>query len=216
MLEQRFDTASEHYEALRESCESSVARWVWATAPRYDLDPLLFFDRELSVGRVVRLPPEDPRGCVAYGFSNENRIVAERQYVTDLHGRYYRTFYCEADDRILSYHFHHDLARGCINCKQLVFSGRHPAYYQKWAVRGWTSCTYVTVDGWIRSFTEVFKQDDEPEQQLSGKLRYGEDGRIEVWTKWPGTRQPELTFRGTPPAENPFLRAERDSPKRPH
>jgi hypothetical protein len=64
----------------------------------------------------------------------------------------------------------------------------------------------VTVNDGIRSFTKVFKEEDEPQKRLSGELRYREDGRIEVWTKWPGTRKLALTFRGMPPAENPFLR----------
>ena len=143
---------------------------------------------------------------MAYGFSHGNRIVEERQYLTDLPGRYYETFYCDLADRVLSYHFHHDPTLGCINCSQLVFAGRLPAYFQRWAVRGWSSRTYVSMGGQIRTFTEVFQQDDEPQKRLSGELRYGNDGLIEVLTRWPGTRQQERTFRGALPAENPFAR----------
>lgn len=207
-LKERFGTAADHYEGLRESAENSVARWVWATRPRYHLDPLYFLSNEESVGRLGLLP-DDPRGWVAYGFSRENRIVVERQFLTDLAGRYYSTFYVETEDRTLSYHFDHAPAHECINCAQLIFAGVSPAYYQQWAIMGWASYTYITADGRIHSFNEVFQQDDDPQQRISGELRYGEGGRIEVWTKWPGARKPELTFRGTAPAENPFLRTSR-------
>lgn len=207
-LKRRFDAALESYEKLRESSERSVVHWVWATAPRYNIDPLFFLNREESVGRVVPSPPENPEGWVAYGFSPRNRIVVERRYLIDLPGRYYQGFYFETEDRVLGYYFHHELTLGCINCTQLVFAESVPAYYQKWAIGGWASHTYITSNGKIRAFADIFKEDDEPQKRLSGELRYGGDGRIEVRTKWPGSRRPELTFRGMLPAENPFLRSE--------
>ena len=49
LLKERFDSANEQYEALREASERSVAHWVWTTAPRYELDPLFFFDHQTNV-----------------------------------------------------------------------------------------------------------------------------------------------------------------------
>jgi hypothetical protein len=207
ILKQRFEAAPEHYKALCDSSEKSVVRWLWTTAPRYHLNPLYFLDPEVSVGHIASSPPNCSEGWTAYGFSVDNRVVVERQYLDDdRRGRYYNILYCETHDRILGYYFHYELALGCINCSQLVFNGPYPAFYQKWAIRGWATQTYVTVDGKIRSFTETFKSGDEPEQKLSGEVRYGGDGLIEVWTKWPGRRKSERTFRGLAPAENPFLR----------
>ncbi len=206
-LQQRFVAANEQYDVVREASDSAVSRWVWATAPRYHLDPLHFYDREVSVGRIAASPPTDPRGWAAYGFSSKDRIVVEFLYLADLPGRRYETFYRETEDRILSYHFHHDRAQGCINCAQLIFTGGvYPGCYQQWAIRGWASRTYVTANGRIRSFAETFKQDDEPQRRLTGELRYDADGCVEVRIKWPGSRKADLSYRGAPPAENAFLR----------
>lgn len=67
----------------------------------------------------------------AYGFSETNRIVVERIHLSDLEGRYCSTFYFELEDRIISYHFHHELTLGCINCAQLTFSDQRTALYQQ-------------------------------------------------------------------------------------
>lgn len=205
-LKQRFEKADAHYNILRESSESAVARWVWATAPRYHLDPLYFHDREMGVGHIVRTRPKDRGGWAAYGLASDDRIVVEYQYLEDLPGKRYATFYSETDDRILGYHFHHERSKGCINCAQLFFTGGlYPACYQQWAIRGWRSCLYVSTGGRIHSFTETFKQDDEPADRASGELRYDADGRTEVWIRSSGNAKPELHYRGEPP-ENPFLR----------
>jgi hypothetical protein len=205
-LQKRYDAALEEYQALSDLCDHSVARWVWTTAPRYNLDPLFFFNSDVSVGKLAPAPPKDPKGYTAYGFSGENRIVAERQYLTDLEGLYYKGFYREEVDRTIGYYFHFDPAVGCVNCSQLVFEASAPAYFQRWAQMGSVSCTYITVDRKIRSFTESFREDDGPQQKLSGELRYPDDGRIEVWTRWPGAVRAKRTFCGVAPAENPFLR----------
>jgi hypothetical protein len=65
---------------------------------------------------------------------------------------------------------------------------------------------YVSLDGRIRSFTEVFKSDDDPPERRSGEVRYLNGGLVELWIKWAGDREAGRTFRGKPPSENPFLR----------
>lgn len=111
----------------------------------------------------------------------------------------------ELEDRIVGYHFHYDSTQGCINCAQQLFSDQRPAMYQQWAKGGYVSRAYVSADGKIRSVMEVFKEASEPQQRMLLKLRYLDDGRVEVWTKWPGERQADRTFGGIPPADNPFL-----------
>ena len=91
-LKKRYEVALDEYESLSDLCERSVSRWVWATAPRYDLDPLFFLDSDLRVGKIAPAPPQDPRGYVAYGISRENRIVTERQYPVDLEDVCYKGF----------------------------------------------------------------------------------------------------------------------------
>jgi len=206
VLKGKFEEASAIYEELKSSGEREVVYWVWTASPRYSLDPLYYLNNEERVGSVARLPPQDPRGWTAYGFSKNNRIVVEHQYLADLQGRRYETFYSETEECIFGYHFHHDASLGLINCAALRFLGHTPIQYQKWAVRGWVSCNFVALDGRIRSFNEVFKQGDEPQKRISGEIRYKDNGQLEVWTKWPGARTLELTFRGISPAENPFLR----------
>lgn len=205
-LKDRFDAADAAYGQLRASAEGSVARWRWTTAPRYELNPLFFFNDDEEVGDVAKSPPKDPRGFVAYGFSKAGRIVLERQYPEDIEGAHYQTLYVETADRVVGHHYSYDEAEGCINCSQLVFAGSSPAYYQLWAVEGWASHSYVVSDGRIRASTEIFKEEDERQKTISATLSYSSDGRVEVWTKWPGSRKAERTFHGMPPAENPFLR----------
>lgn len=204
-LKSRFDSAMERYESLRAASDSAISRWVWATAPRYHLDPLHFLDPNNIPGTVMESEPLEKNGRVAYGFSKDGRLMCERRYLSDLHDRFYPTFYCHAHERIVAYHFHHALNEGCINCAQLVFSAGSVSYFQQWAIRGWATRTYVCLDGKIRAFGEVFKQDDDRPQRMSGELRYPQRDCVELWTKWPGERRAELTFRGTPPAENPFV-----------
>lgn len=204
-LKQRFETAAARYEALRASAEGAVQRWVWATAPYYHLDPLHFLDTQLPRGRLIKTAPDDVRGLAAYGFSKANRVVVERIHLTSLKGRHSSMFYSELEDRIVGYHFHYDPTQGCINCAQLLFSDQRPAMYQQWAKGGYVSRAYVSADGKIRSVMEVFKEASEPQERMSRELRYLDDGRVEVWIKWPGERQADRTFRGIPPADNPFL-----------
>lgn len=205
-LKQRFTAANSMFDELRASAESAVVRWRWTTAPRYELNPLFFLNEEEQVGDVVAKPPKDPSGYVAYGLSKTDRIVLERTFVEDIAGAYYQTFYVESADRIVGHHFSYDRREGCINCSQLIFAESFPASYQLWAGGGWASHTYVVSDGRIRSSAEVFKENDERQKTISATLRYASDGRIEVFTKWPGSRKAERSFRGMPPAENPFLR----------
>jgi hypothetical protein len=160
----------------------------------------------LEVGQIVPRPPKDPKGYAAYGFSRENRIVTERQYPIDLEGVCYKGFYMDEADRTSGYYFHYDTAVGCVNCEELVFETSAPVCFQRWAQMGSVSCTYMTVDCKIRSFTEIFTEGDGPQQRLSGELRYMDGGCVEVWTKWPGAAAAKRTFSGVPPAENPFVR----------
>ncbi len=97
----------------------------------------------------------------------------------------YSTFYCELEDRIVSYHFHHERSQGCINCSQLVFSDERPALFQRWAILGYSSPN-ISSEG-IRSVREV-QETNNPPARMSRELRYSDGGRVEVWTKWPGER----------------------------
>jgi hypothetical protein len=205
-LKKQFTAANAAYDELRAAAERAVVRWKWATAPRYDLNPLLFLNEDEQVGNVVEKPPKDPSGYLAYGFSKADRIVLERMYLEDIAGAYYQTFFVESADRIVGHHFSHDRREGCINCSQLVFAGSSPAYYQLWAVAGWASHAYVVSGGRIRSVTEIFKEQGEPQKTISATLRHARDGRVEVLTQWPGSHKAERSFYGMPPAENPFLR----------
>lgn len=205
LLKEQFDTASANYETLRDSSERTVVRWLWAASRRYHLDPLYFLDPQEDAGQVTRSEPKDLRGSACYGFSGDNRIAVERLYVSSSRDIFYKTFYLSIRDRIRSYHFHYEATPQCINCAQLKFSGRLPAHYLRWAIRGWASHRYTVLDGKIRSVSAVFKQDDEPEARYAGELSYRDDGRIELWTKWEGSRHSKLAFRGMPPAENPFV-----------
>jgi hypothetical protein len=205
LLKEKFDAAAGVYEELRRASEPRALRWVWTSSRRYHLDPLYFLDPAESAGHVLQSTPGDLRGCAAYGFSEENRIVVERLYVSSAPDTFYKTFYLTSDDRIWSYHFHYDSTPRCINCALLLLAGKSPAHYLRWAVRGWASYRYVALEGRVRSVSAVLKQDDEPEKRYAGQVRYLDDGRVELWTKWDGSQQAKLTFRGKQPAENPFL-----------
>jgi hypothetical protein len=204
-LKRLFSRAESQYAELSSRAEASVTRWVWTTSSRYHLDPLFFCDKQKRPGRVGK-PPRDKAGWVAYGFSDDDRILAQHQYVLTLPGRRYETFYVESKDRILGYHFDQDDARACINVSQLRFSDeQHPSVFQRYAIHGWVTRSFVSSKGRIRSYDETFQQRDDPRQRLSGELRYSLDNRVEHWVRWPGSRTRRLEFRGTPPG-NPFLR----------
>jgi hypothetical protein len=58
----------------------------------------------------------------------------------------------------------------------------------------------------VDSYQGGAKEPDEPETRFSGQIFYKDGGIVELWTKEHGHRKAELTFRGTPPLDNPFIR----------
>jgi hypothetical protein len=204
-LETRFQSAQESYEELRETSEARVSRWQWVHGAAYSLDPLFFLDSDIRVGKIGPLPPKNSAGWTAYGFTNDDRLVSERQY-TELPNQFYQGFYVELADRIIGYRFHYSTPRTAINCSQLVTDNSGPRYFQRWGVRGWVSYTYACTGGRIGAFVGVSKEPDEPERPFSGQVLYKADGIVELWTREQGRRGPELSFRGRPPIDNPFVR----------
>jgi hypothetical protein len=205
-LEMKFRGAGESYEELRATCEARVARWEWATGDVYSMDPLFFLDSGIRTGHVSSSPPDNPARWVAYGFTVDDRIVVERAYTELPSQKFYQGFYIELSDRIVGYRYHYSSDRTPINCSQLVIEGSSPAYFQRWASRGWVSYTYACTGARIDSFVAAAKQEVEPESRFSGEVVYKEGGAVELWTKEQGRPKAELSFRGKPPAENPFVR----------
>jgi len=205
-LEQRFQTAHESYDGLRDACETRVVRWRWANGPIYELDPLFFLDPGIRVGQLSPSAPQNPAQWTAYGFTADDQLVVERQYTELPNHQCYRGFYLHHDDRILGYRFHFSTSHTILSCSQLVFDGLRPLYFQRWGSRGWTSYTYACKDGRVDSFVGLAKEPDEPEVQFRGEVVYKEDGIVELWTKEQGRRKSELSFRGRPPVDNPFVR----------
>jgi hypothetical protein len=205
-LEERFRTALDSYEELRASCEARVSRWEWANGAAYSLDPLFFLDRDIGVGRISSSPPRNPAGWTAYGFTEDNRLVTERQY-SEFPELYYQGFYVDLQDRVVELLFHYSTPRTVLNCSQLVLDDSSPGYFQRWGSHGWFSYTYTCTDGQVTGFVGVSKGRNEPERRFSGHVLYKEGGIVELWTKEQGQRKAKQSFRGRPPVDNPFLRS---------
>jgi hypothetical protein len=204
-LEKRFQSAQESYVELGNSCESHTVRWQWANGPVYELDPLFFLDPDIRAGHISPLPPQDPAGWMAYGFDDDGRLLAARQY-TELTNQYYQEFYVWLTNRTVGYRFHHSASRTVLSCSQLVTDSSGPSYFQRWGSRGWASYTYESRDRKVSSFLAVAKEPDEPQIRFSGQVTYKENGLVELWIKESGQRKAELSFRGRPPIDNPFVR----------
>jgi hypothetical protein len=205
-LEKRFQSAQQSYPGLRDACEARVARWQWANGAVYELDPLFFLDAGIRVGQLSLSPPQSPAGWTAYGFTDDDRLVVERQYTELPDHQYYQGFYLELADRVVGYRFHYSTSRAVLNCSQLVIDDSRPSYFQRLGSHGWVSYTYACSDHRIDSFVGAAKEPDEPERQFNGEVRYRENGIVELWLKEQEQRKTELSFRGKPPADNPFIR----------
>lgn len=205
-LESIYRTAHQSYRGLKVSCESRVVRWVWAVGSVYQLDPLFFYDSHLRIGQLLSSKPVSSEGTVVYGFDNDGRLILRREY-SEFPGLYYEGFYEYYPDRIVGQLFHYDTASPVINCEQLVVGDCGPAYFQRYGIRGWSSYSYSCVNNRIEAFSATSKETEEPERRFSGKLVYGQDSVLELWTKESGPRQATMTFRGREIAGNPFVRS---------
>jgi hypothetical protein len=167
-----------------------------------------FLDSDIRVGQFTSVPPPNPATWTAYGFTSDDRLIAERQHTESANPtqQYYHGFYVELADWIVGYRFHFSKSRAVINCSQLIIDNSNPSYFQRWGVRGWVSYSYGCSDSRIDSFVGAAKEPDEPETRFSGQVLYKENGAVELWAKDPGERKPGLAFRGEPPIDNPFLR----------
>jgi hypothetical protein len=75
-LKRRFLKALNSYSSLRNSSESKVTRWEWASGPVYALQPFWFERMEIAKGRLTKTKPKDEG--YQYGFDSEGRIVVSR------------------------------------------------------------------------------------------------------------------------------------------
>lgn len=202
-LKERFETAQDNYEVLRDANEARVTRWHWASSTMYELDPLFFLDPHLAVGRAFTTQPKDVSGKVVYGFSSNGQLVVEREF-TEFPENFYQSFYIYLQDRVVGYRFHITQSLSIVNCSQLIVERSTPVCFQRWGVRGWMSYLYKCTNHRIDSYTAVSQESEEPVRVSSAKLRYKDNGLVELWVTERGG-SPELSYRGRSPAESPFV-----------
>jgi hypothetical protein len=191
---------------LADRCESAVVKWQWFLGPGYGLDPLHSIGAQLRPGTPIEGEPDDPRAHHAYGFDGHGRIVAERQFVSNLKDRWYRTYFEYPPDRIRASHFHYAAPFDPINCSQLF---RAPAsdvqVYQRWAVLGWCSCEIMPQTDGVTRINTVAAQEDEPLVRNLIEIRSVDAKRIECWDRENGSPWMR-TYRGPPPLPSPFIK----------
>jgi hypothetical protein len=98
-------TARADYAKHKHAAEATVARWEWATKPRFHPAPAHFETLQLSRGKALAAEPSEWKAGQAHeGFDREGRIVVSRER-TAVRGDSYETFYFYAPDGIAQLHY---------------------------------------------------------------------------------------------------------------
>ena len=158
-LRELFKSAKNDYEALKKRAEAQVVSRRWASDEYINLEPFYFEFNRFSKGRVLKEAPKNIANAYEYGFDAQDRVVFERQYVSEKY--FYEEFYFWRQDEILSYRFDY-YDKKCVNVKKFVYEdGTLKSIYSAFASEGY----------WIENFT--YESGKLAQKQWRGTDPYG-------------------------------------------
>ena len=188
--------AVDQYSRLKTSWEANVCQWEWSSSlPRYELDPLYFFNDSVRRGRPTKKQPRITKGKHQYGFDSLGRIVVEREH-TNFADRFYERFYTYRESEISAYLYSYDPSKEPINCSRLELNHGVPTSFHSRAQGGSQSHVYIPQKGVVRYFCSLYMPDGREPFGGDGELIFKDGEVIELWHCLPdGDRK--LSFSGS-------------------
>jgi hypothetical protein len=194
--ESTFQGLATEYAKRKDTAESLVSEWRWATEAWFDPRPLWFERHGDTPGRPLKSKPARLVGRVESGLDALNRVVAERLY--NEHG-FYETFYRWTEERIESAHYDYHSSKRPINCTIVERVRQVPTRSTMAAIDG------VLVEAYTWDGPRIAEIHVRHAERLKGALSllrlhhvarmdYSVDGQMErVALHWPPAppRQPE-------------------------